>query len=298
MTVLTDPIESLDQDAIRHELDRGAFSGASEAQLTGYYRYALRRFEHACQTDMIAYLLEHFSHYLDLDRTAAACYRQVVFQQRLVSPPSFLERYLSEIQAAQPSYRTLITYQQVSRIILNNKDEQQVCDELFKIGFNELSFIDHCRKVTLEQLAALDLAEQIGYLRDQRLRWQTISASPRFTDWPSPAHWLAGWASEKIADLQLAATAQPTTPKVRLELSMAQLGCLLWVLYEAGVLGNIPLQTLFRQVLNGIATKRRDEGSAGSLSKCYYHIDQKTAATVRDLLLRLADRITRHFFPV
>lgn len=99
-----------------------------------------------------------------------------------------------------------------------------------------------------------------------------------------------------LEELPPAAAEQPVG-KLAVDLSVAQLACLLRLLYDEGVYPATGISELLRFTAAHHQSKRREQISAGSLNKEYYGTTQVTAATCRDLLERLIKRLNKHFFP-
>lgn len=86
--------------------------------------------------------------------------------------------------------------------------------------------------------------------------------------------------------------------KVLINLSVAQLGCILRLTYESGLFPNITVAELIRCVVLYCRTRKQLHISARSLSKEYYSVNQVTAATCRELLTQLIKRIDKMYFQV
>ena len=86
------------------------------------------------------------------------------------------------------------------------------------------------------------------------------------------------------------------TDKVLVNLSVAQLGCILKLAYEAGLFPNITVAELIRTVVLYCRTRKQPHISAKSLSKEYYGVEQVTAATCRELFEQLIKRIDKLYF--
>lgn len=84
--------------------------------------------------------------------------------------------------------------------------------------------------------------------------------------------------------------------KILVNLSVAQLGCMLKLAYDAGIFPNISVAELIRGTVLYCRTKKQLHISAKGLSKEYYSITQVTAATCRELLEQLIKRIDKIYF--
>lgn len=176
--------------------------------------------------------------------------------------------------------------------------------ELRRLNFNHLGFLQYLQTGERCRLAALQPAEQLKALRTLRqptgpkaITWCYDPA------WPSLACMLQSWREELIGELAgkaqpaAAPTEKPVITKLPLNTSVTHLACLLRLLHDEGLLA-LPLAELFKLVPQHFSTKRQAQISPGSLSKEFYTTNQFTAARTRDMLLRLAGRVTARYFPV
>lgn len=115
--------------------------------------------------------------------------------------------------------------------------------------------------------------------------------------WPAITTMFKTWLSEEAAYLSNRQTT-PVTERVGLNISVAQLACLIRYFYEAGGYATTNLTHIFKSAVTHFSAKRQAVISPGSLGNRYYNIDQKTAAEVRGLLQEMLAGINRNFFPV
>jgi hypothetical protein len=93
-------------------------------------------------------------------------------------------------------------------------------------------------------------------------------------------------------------TDPPLNFKLTLQLSVAQLACIIKLFYRAGIYGDTPLTDIFKFTAQHFCTKRQPAMSWQSLSKEYYGLDLVNAGRVRILLKQMITYINEHFFPV
>jgi len=178
-------------------------------------------------------------------------------------------------------------------------------EQLIRCDFNHLGFLYYLQTRERQELGRLTPEERLARLRDTPAPPLVLPQGSRRYDrsWPGLQTMLAGWrqalAEEwtTVTEVSAAAVETPSIPKIALNLSVAHLACLLRVLQEEGLL-TLSLSDLFKTAAGHFRTRRQETISAGSLSKEYYSTSQFTAARVRDLLLKLAKRITVRYFPV
>jgi hypothetical protein len=85
--------------------------------------------------------------------------------------------------------------------------------------------------------------------------------------------------------------------KLPLKCSVAQLGCLLRLLYDEGCFPASSVTELVRFSAAHFQTKKQAAIAAGGLSKEYYGTSQVTAAGCRGLLEKMIKKIDKQFFP-
>jgi hypothetical protein len=116
---------------------------------------------------------------------------------------------------------------------------------------------------------------------------------------------LKGWLTEEADRLEKQLSAEIALnlstgilDKIGLDLSVAQLACLIRALFDASITASDSLTAVFKFCTLHFTTRRQLTISQGSLSKEYYSITQKTASGVLDLLQKMTERIKRDYFPV
>lgn len=178
--------------------------------------------------------------------------------------------------------------------------EAAIHELLTDMSLNQLEYFFYRRAGLLSGGGTLPPTERRAYYTQElrTLRRRPAPEGLRYhPDWPPLTAMLADMLLEELRELGADALPRPLPDKVRLDLSVAQAGCLLHLLADEGIFGDQPLQQIFKAFTLGISTKRQAEVSAHSLSKSYYSTDQVTAAVVRDLLVRMIGQIDRDFFP-
>lgn len=252
-------------------------------------------------------LLEHFPGYVDPGCPAPAAYRRRLLARldsslaalSLRDFPS-LAAYISEVRdgtAASPfSFRALNYLETLVTALAEGMDTDEV---LLELNFNHVAYLAQRQEKISRYLPGLpDVPAKLCWLLAERAR---VTAAPErlglvyHPDWPSLKTMLVSWLSEQIAAL-------PASPagiaKLSLDLSVAQLACLVRLCYEEGCFKETNLTAIFEQVASACTSKRQRAISPGSLSKEYYSISQVTAAVMRGKLLNMVARINKNFFPV
>jgi hypothetical protein len=193
----------------------------------------------------------------------------------------------------------------VSQIDAVNED-QLVSDQLLELNFNRLEVFtfhqDRIRAMINGRLPAARLTmlkNQVFVLNHIKTRHEGTYD----TRLPSLRDMLMNWLHEEINSVQgkpaeVGATHLPLSFKLTLQLSVAQLACIIKLFYKAGLYGDTPLTDIFKFTAQHFSTKRQPAMSWQSLSKEYYGLDQVNAGRVRILLKNMITYINEHFFPV
>jgi len=171
---------------------------------------------------------------------------------------------------------------------------------LGEMNFNNLSYFAYLQRAYRSKTANWTDPEKLDYYTGELKQWREQPEQSRWIyhpDWPSLRTMLIHFLAEEIHFLQSSPLNVDATTKIPLNLSAAQLACLLRMLVEEDCFGEINLQELFKHFARYFRTKRQNNLSHQSLSKEYYSISQVSAAVLRDKLLKMAARITRNFFP-
>jgi len=178
-------------------------------------------------------------------------------------------------------------------------------EKLLKLNFNHLEFLLYLQDQLMVQLIDLSPGDQLQLLRRQRLIMSHTLSGTLIYDvrFPAIPVWMQGWLSEEIAYREQEVQKEPYSPaalpeKIALQLSVAQLACLIWLFFRENIYTENNLRQLFKFMARHYRTKRQARISWESLSKEYYSLGQFTAAEIRDLLRRMISRINDEFFPV
>ena len=182
---------------------------------------------------------------------------------------------------------------------LAQENEKCVKSKLLQLNFNHLGYLE-CLITDFKNKLSLagGYPARLAFLKEEIA---CIAALPEINglcyhpDWPSLKTMWLSWLNEQC---KLAPDFPPVGPKLMLNMSVAQLGCLLRLLYDEGIFKDITLTLLFQFFTTHFSTKKQREISHGGLSKEYYGTGQVTAAGVLDKLQKIAARLNRNFFPV
>lgn len=188
---------------------------------------------------------------------------------------------------------------------------QKLSATLIYLNFNHLGFFSYYQVTIRDELDNADSKEQfLNILSRSLTNIKGLQTKPSFSfhpEWPSVKSMLEGWLTDEIAMAVISNKKEKTTPpdkeyavteKLVLNLSVAQIACLVKVLYEEGIYGSVSITDILKFTVTHFRSKRQQQISNGSLSKEYYSVSQVTAAVVKDILTKMIQRINKNYFPV
>jgi hypothetical protein len=86
--------------------------------------------------------------------------------------------------------------------------------------------------------------------------------------------------------------------KIALNLSVAQIACIIRLLCLCRVIGDPSLTDIFKFVSTHFSSKKQGQISEESLSNQYYAVSQSTARKVLEIIQQLLDKLKDGFFPL
>ncbi|MDN5288973.1 MAG: hypothetical protein JWR38_5247 [Mucilaginibacter sp.] len=187
-------------------------------------------------------------------------------------------------------------------------NEAELNRQLTALNFNNLAYVDYRYNQIESQLHSMAIPqEKVLLLLEERNRLKSISVYGNHlchTRFPSITALLDKWLCEQIIHieeqnrLEFENESSPAQTKLFLNLSVAQIACLLRVLYEADCFGGTPLTEVIKFVTQNFSSKKQAAISIGGLSKEYYSTTQVTAGKVIVFFQRLIVILKRIFFPL
>jgi hypothetical protein len=287
---------------------QATFSDTPDHSLKRYFNFHLQGISKISDTlftdqslllRLIDCLLDHFGRYIELDCPAPMAYRRrLAARLAATNLPGlpFVTAYIREVTdiAYTFSFRALRYLETLVTALSSGHNPGTV---LLELNFNHLGYLAQLQEDICLRLQPLANADKRHLLWTEKAR---IAAVPEYTgpgyhpDWPALKTMLLTWLGEQLALLPPSMGLK----KLPLNLSVAQLACLVRLCYEEDFFKETNLTALFDFIAATYTTKKQDTISPGSLSKNYYSTDQVTAALMRDKLLKMAARLTRQFFPV
>ncbi len=281
---------------------QAAFSGWPDHTLRRYFEQQFRqliRLPPGQQPDAFGFLLAYYPGD-PANILVPLAYRQKVLPERMafVLPKhDALQEFLEELRSpAQFCYRTVHYAEQLFGGLVADCNPDDI---LLRFNFNHLDYFACLSQELMENSARLTCpAGRQAWLRAEKAR---IAAIPEILDacyhpdWPSLKTMLLALISEQI---QLAPETNTRNPKLKLNLSVAQLACFLKLAFDEDLFKEAHISDVLRFFSSHCAAKRQGNISVGSLGKEYYSTGQVTAAVTRDKLQKMLTRLNRNFFPV
>lgn len=187
-------------------------------------------------------------------------------------------------------------------------DENGLNRRLIALNFNSLAYAEYYQQQIESQITfAESHQEKVLLLLEERSRLKAISSYDNavcHSRFPPIKIILDRWLCERVIYLEEQHRLEPENglksvqTKLVLNLSVAQIGCLLRVLVEADCFGHTPLTVIMKFVTENFSSKKQREISPGGLSKEYYSTTQVTAGKMITLFQRLIATLKRIFFPL
>ncbi|WP_448698185.1 hypothetical protein ACFGVR_15300 [Mucilaginibacter sp. AW1-3] len=246
------------------------FSADSDETLRRYYQFHLKELSKNYDAELCDHLLEHYAAYLDLDIPAPnEHHKRLLIQLPQLGdtvPERLLAAYLEDMQDTRYPY-TFSALKYFKNLLNGLRQYDDLISLLVRYNFNHPAFFGYLYQNGIR----VNVLPMPGYCYDKR------------------------WPSLDPALLTRPGSVAPTT--LGLDLSVAQLACLLRLNYQQGLYAGASLQEVFHFAATHFHTRRQSHISERSLAKEYYSISQITAATVRDMLMKQVAQIDREFFP-
>ncbi|OOQ59988.1 hypothetical protein [Mucilaginibacter pedocola] len=197
--------------------------------------------------------------------------------------------YLDSVRAADSmAYGAIGYYRYFLETLAGVRCEKRMRSMLIEMNFNHLGYFASLQASWND---STDLRGTLANYAGQPVQSRYIY----HPGWPSLKSMACGWLEEAV---KLSCRPELPAPKLPLNLSVAHLAYLARLFQEEGLLGNTPLNTIFKFLSANYTTKRQPAISPGSLSKEYYSTSQQSAARVRGLLQAMLARVNRAYFPV
>jgi len=288
--------------------------------------------------NLLNYIERFFSKYFNLDAKIPDAYRLIAFTEMSEPIELVITRLEEHIQPkelkecitlylrsfsyprfpANLNFRNLIYLKEFVRELLDVfssadvKDwEQKIMMTLIYLNFNNLDFFNYYQTAIKTETDLTDSREDyLKTLTRSLTVIKNLQTKPSFTyhpSWPTIKQMLESWLNDEIAIAVMpgaitgqhgVVAAQIFTEKQILNLSVAQIACLVKLLYEEGFFGTTSISDILKFIVAHFRSKRQQQISYGSLSKEYYSIDQVTAAVLKDYLTRMIAKINKTYFPV
>lgn len=230
-----------------------------------------------------------------------------------VSIISYLQEMLNADNREFCSFHALAYFEQLVSVLSGlytdgQLNEMALNKHLLALDFNHFAYLAYRQEVLENELAAIDrLPEKAQLLLNEKRKLTNLLPDGQIrchSRYPSLVTMLAAWMDERMALVaeqskpEDRAVNKSSTNRIYLNISVAQMGCLLRVLYEENYFGDRSLSDIFKFVAENFSSKKQEVISVGGLTKEYYSTTQVTAGKMIVQYQVLAARLKRIFFPL
>lgn len=201
-------------------------------------------------------------------------------------------------------------YHQLDQVMLPADSASFFCPLtrlLISINYNDVFFVQYVtHQIEKEIRTAPTAAEQLTLLQQLRKELSQLfqsQATPYHKSLKGTKELLMHWLTEEINYRQSshhlapnhATTTQPMSAGTLLKtnLSVPELGCLLRLLYEHGILTHTNQAEMLQFFASHLNTRHTDSISAKSLRNHYYQVMPRTADAIRSILLELVNQVRK-----
>jgi len=212
---------------------------------------------------------------------------------------------------AKYTYRSLTYLDDVVRKLNGLDWESEGISEalvtlLYQANFNHLSFFAYLQmdiKLNLARISGQSNPANGYRTMDAYYSSIPLKRNCIYDDaWPSIKAMVSGWLQELIkcsgtVSQEENVPERQFTGKLGLNISVADIACLIRLLYEENVFGTENLRSIFKFYAENYQSKRQPAISWESLSKEYYSLTFHNTSGMQKILQRMIDKLNRGFFP-
>jgi len=177
---------------------------------------------------------------------------------------------------------------------------------LMALNFNHLEFFRYLVNRTSSALERLDPEDQQVFLLKKAA---LLQPDMHYNKWyydpslPPVALMYKGWLKDEasaLAERHKRSHLIPVTKtgKIGLNLSVSELACLVKLFFETGLFLETGITEILKTIPLHFSAKRQPAISPGSFSTKYYSSEQKAAAKIKAILLKMIGWLNKHYFPV
>jgi hypothetical protein len=285
--------------------------------------------------ELLTFIEKHFAKYFDQEGAIPISYRQIVelevkkndkFLQKKLSQlnvdPSLIEIILHPFKHFQTtksavSFREVSFLRELSKLLSNleiredQNPNQIIIDNLIYINYNDLILLNYITKQFTSEIMKLSAsAEQLEQLSLYYKNINQTQIKPGFYYYKqqqSLKEMLQSWIQEEIEFLKTKRQLNMIIPAstielekqselVQVALSAQQLSFFLKLLVEEKIILNKNQLELIRRMAKNFKTVGKEQPSAGSIRNKYYSVEQSTAKSIKDILIKMLNRINKFYF--
>jgi hypothetical protein len=297
--------------------------------VTIFYKQILLSLE-----DLLTFIEKRFSRYFDMEATIPASYKVLLkaeMKQKLTRLSQLMNKSKVDfvlVEICQQSIKDFlktdkpISFREafylkelVREILLLEKEEQidfnsRLLDTLVYLNFNHLRLLTYLtRRIAGEANALSSLPAQIEQLSWHFKNFSQLHIKPGFICFPQQPPFremILSWLQEEIAFLEKKKQLTMVMPLsqedverrielIQVALSAQQLAFTLKLLIEEKVILNRNQLDLMRRVAKNFKTVGKEQPTAGSIRSKYYNVERSAARTVKDILIKLLNRINKFY---
>ncbi|MDD4190746.1 MAG: hypothetical protein PHI28_05430 [Mangrovibacterium sp.] len=184
-----------------------------------------------------------------------------------------------------------------------------LADVLIAFNFNPVPVIQYMVSEIKEEVEKIEtVRDKIEHLNRRQKKISQVQVKPVcgfYTQNEPASQYISKWIDAEILfyekDLRLLTGASfppnppvvsPCPEKMEVNLSVAQMACLLWLFKECGVTGNSGIYKLFNFVTEHFRSKKQENISAESFKGKYYNIEESTRKEVRQVIMRMLEKVS------
>jgi hypothetical protein len=286
--------------------------------------YLVRLADHLC-TFFAAYIDKQvfsppaFTHYKLAQLKEKAKHLEALLQDTGINPElhdclaSYLRHYFVPTCRRRVSFGSLdyleLLMDTVSDLLESTQPadaDKAMEDSLLALNFNRLEFFNYMigrfRSAT-KDLTLLD--QQTLLLQNAALLQPNIHYNKMYYDplLPPVTVMYKGWLQDEALAVAERLRSQPIiaenpTEKIGMNLSVAELACMVRLFFETGLFLEPSIKEILQLIPLHFSAKRQPHITGGSFSSKYYSSEQKAAAKIKALLLKMIAWLNKHYFPV
>ncbi|WP_183567738.1 hypothetical protein [Mucilaginibacter sp. SP1R1] len=282
---------------------------------------------------LIGHMQQYHGRYFDTQLSAPLSWRQACFQrmsgavQLLIAKlhvsvtdhllkdcvNTYIQDILDTGQGGYCSFHALRYFEyfvaELTKGLATTEHTDELLDRLLSgLNFNRLSYLVYRQNQVRQACGKIVQAtNQMEFLREKQIELLFVTNQGKLKcheQYPDLTTMLEGWLGEQMERQvkdNLTASGSPIhdpAGKIAINLSVAQIACIIRLLREENYLSASSLEEIFKLVSIYYSSKMQEQISAGSINKEFYSITQSTALKIEAMLQKMLANLKRNFFPL